>query len=428
MSKIAKELSPLEVKRLTHPQDRKGAVSYNVGGIAGLRLQITKSGSKSWVLRISVDKKVREMGLGSYPEVTLAESRDRARDARGDVYKGEDPLAKREAARAAAKRSGFNFTDAINAYAEAKLIEFKSIAYREQWRRTMAKHAEPKLGTILVQDITPQDVLRTVQPIWLTTTETAMRLRGRIENVLDWSTAHGYRTGDNPARWKGNLKEMLPEPSKIAPVVHRPAIQFDDAARWFGQLRKRDGMGSRALEFIALTASRSGEVRGARWDEVDFVKGLWEIPAARMKMSRPHRVPLSVAATTLLEALPRENELIFPAIRGGMLSDMTVSATMERMHNADLKAGGDGYFDSVSKRRAVPHGLRSTFRDWAAETTDFDGAMVELALAHKVANNVEAAYRRGDMLEKRRNLMDAWASHLKGKSVGPFNVVQLGAF
>lgn len=271
---------------------------------------------------------------------------------------------------------------------------------------------------MLVSEIAVQDVLRVLEPIWNDKTETASRLRGRIEAVLSWATVAGHRTGDNPARWGGNLKELLPAPSAIAKQDNQPALQLDDAPRWFAALRSRKGTGCRALEFLALTTARSQEVRGATWDEIDLNKGLWIVPAARMKMEREHRVPLSANAVTLLKALPRlkDNPLIFPAARGGELSDMTCSATMRRLHDADKSAGGAGFVDRITKRSAVPHGLRSTFRDWVSERTSFPGEMAEVALAHRISNAVEAAYRRGDMIEKRRKMMGAWSDFLHGRA------------
>jgi integrase len=280
---------------------------------------------------------------------------------------------------------------------------------------------------MLVQDIEPRDILRTLKPIWETIPETATRVRGRIEAVLSWATVAGHRTGDNPARWAGNIKELLPAAPKSARVVNQPALALDDVPRWFAELRTRDGMGARALEFLAMIAARSGEVRGATWAEIDLERALWVIPAQRMKMKREHRVPLPQAAVALLQALPRMagNELVFPAQRGGMLSDMTLSAAMRRMHAADVEKGGPGYLDRVSKSPAVPHGLRSTFRDWVADRTRYPGEMAEVALAHRISNATEAAYRRGDMIEKRRAMMGDWVAFIGGKSVAD-NVVRIG--
>lgn len=430
MPRVAKELSPLEVKRLEHP-GQGGNATFAVGGVSGLLLQITPNGGRTWLLRAQVGEKRREIGLGGFPDVTLAMARERAREAKDKIRQGVDPVEQRKAARAAltvAQRRGLSFSDAVDRYLAAKMDAFSNAKHRQQWRNTLETHALPELGKMLVHEITVQDVLRVLEPIWQTTTETASRLRGRIEAVISWATVAGHRTGDNPARWAGNLKELLPAPSKVAKEGNQPALQLDDAPRWFAELRKRAGMGSRALEFAALTAARSQEVRGARWDEIDLKAALWIVPAERMKMDREHRVPLTPEAVKLLKALPRfaDNPLVFPAVRGGELSDMTLSATMKRLHEADVARQGPGFVDRASKRPAVPHGLRSTFRDWVAERTHFPGDMAEVALAHKVANAVEASYRRGDMVEKRRAMMAAWADYLAGKAKGGNNVVRIG--
>jgi integrase len=364
-----------------------------------------------------VGKARRDIGLGGFPTVTLTQARDKAREARDKIERGVDPVAERRAAKAAlvtAAGRGLTFEKAVESYLKAKLDAFKNAKHRQQWENTLAQYALPVLGKMMVQDIDVRDVLRVLQPLWNDKTETASRLRGRIESVLSWATVAGHRKGDNPARWAGNLKELLPAPSKVAKEGNQPALTLDDAPRWFAALKTRDGMGARALEFLALTAARSQEVRGATWDEVDLDHALWIVPAARMKMGREHRVPLTADAVALLRALPRlkDNPLVFPAARGGQLSDMTVSAVMRRMSETDLGAGGSGFLDRVSKRPAVPHGLRSTFRDWVAERTHFPGEMAEVALAHKISNAVEASYRRGDMIEKRRRMMGEWGIFL----------------
>lgn len=422
MPKIAAELGPLDVKRLEHPGG-KGNAMVAVGGVAGLYLQLTPKGGRTWLLRTTVGAKRRDIGLGGFPTVTLAQAREKAREARAKIEVGVDPVEERKDAKrrlVAAQRRGLTFKDAVDKALAAKLDAFKNEKHRDQWRSTLTTYALPELGALTVQEIDTTAVLRVLQPIWATKTETATRLRGRIEAVLAWATVAGHRTGDNPARWAGNLKELLPAPSKIAVEANHPALSLDDVPRWFADLQKREGFGARAVEFAALTAARSGEVRGATWDEIDLDRALWVVPAARMKMGKEHRVPLSPAAVALLKALPRldGNPLVFPAARGGMLSDMTLSATMRRMHQAEVDAaGGDeaaGYLDPRNKRPAVPHGLRSTFRDWVAERTTYPGDMAEVALAHKISNAVEAAYRRGDMVEKRRAMMAAWAAFLSG--------------
>lgn len=416
--RIAKELSAIEVRQLTHPGKGRNC-TYAVGGVSGLLLQITPNGGRTWLLRIAVGAKRREIGLGGFPDVTLSQARDRARAAKEQIRQGIDPVEERRANRAAlilAQSRGLTFDDAVDRYLTAKLDAFSNAKHRDQWRNTLVTYAVPLLGPMMVDEIEVQDVLRVLHPIWQAKTETASRVRGRIEAVLSWATVSGHRTGDNPARWAGNLKELLPTPEKIAKTVNQPALQVADAPRWFADLRQRDGFGNRALEFAALTACRSQEVRGAAWEEMDLDAAMWIIPASRMKMDREHRVPLSAQAVALLKALPRfaGSPLAFPAARGGELSDMTLSAGMKRLHKADIEAGGEGYADRESKRPAVPHGLRSTFRDWVAEKTNFAGDMAEVALAHKVGNAVEAAYRRGDMVEKRRAMMTAWADYLSG--------------
>lgn len=429
MPKKARELSALDIRRMTRGGGEK-AETFAVGGVTGLHIQVLPSGSASWLLRILVGAKRREIGLGGYPDVTLAQARDKARDMREKVRLGIDPVEERRAAKASLvsmQRRGLTFAEAIDRYLEAKLEAFSNAKHKAQWRATLETYAKPELGKMLVADIQVQDVLRVLHPIWADRTETASRLRGRIEAVLSWATVSGHRTGDNPARWAGNLKELLPAPAKVAKTDNQPALSLDDAPAWFTALQSREGFGARALEFAALTAARSGEVRGAQWSEIDPPRALWVIPAERMKMGREHRVPLSAAAVALLEALPRLDgcDMVFPSSKGGPLSDMTLSATMRRIHEAEIEAERPGFLDRVSKRPAVPHGLRSTFRDWVAERTTFPGDMAEVALAHRISNAVEAAYRRGDMIEKRRTMMDAWTAFLSGDQRQSGKIVRL---
>lgn len=418
MPRVAKELGALDVKRAIH-RGGKGNTMLAVGGVAGLYLQITPKGGKTWILRAAMAGRRAEIGLGGFPTVTLGQARDKAREARDKIERGVDPMAERKAARdalAAAERKGLTFAEAANRCLDAKLDAYRNEKHRYQWRATLEQLAFPVLGKMPVSSIRVQDILQVLHPIWTDRTEAASRLRGRIEAVLSWAAVSGHRTGDNPARWAGNLKELLPAPAKVKAKGNQPALSLDDASRWFHAIQQREGFGPRALEFAALTAARSGEVRGAIWSEIDLIRALWIVPGNRMKMGKEHRVPLTDAALALLKALPKleGTDLVFPSSRGGQLSDMTLSATMRRLHEADYSADGPGYLDQVSKRPAVPHGLRSTFRDWVAERTDFPGDMAEVALAHKVGNAVEAAYRRGDMVEKRRTMMQAWATFLAG--------------
>lgn len=398
----------------------------------GLFLRVQPNGAKQWVQRITIRGKRCELGLGSPPAIPLAKARELALANRGKAMLGGDPLQeKREAAGA------LTFAAAMEKYLALRLDEFRSPKHKAQWRSTLDTYAKPMLGPKLVSEIRVQDVLRVLEPIWAEKTETASRLRGRIEAVLSWAAVAGHRKGDNPARWKGNLSEMLAKPSKVAKADNQPALALGDVPRWWRDLAQREGMAGKALQFLTLCASRSGEVRGMTWGEVTLPpadktdrtdktpdKAIWTIPASRMKAMREHRVPLTAEAVALLESLPRtDSPYVFFAPKGGQLSDMTLSAVMRRMQEAEVKAGRDGFLDPRNKRPAVPHGLRSTFRQWAAEQ-GYARDMAELALAHHVGTEVERAYQRSDMLERRRAMMAAWAGFLCGDISGGI-VVQL---
>lgn len=391
MAKKAKELSALAVGRLTAPGH------HAVGGVTGLYLYVSGESARSWVLRVMIGNKRRHIGLGGFPDVTLAQARDKARTAREQILSGIDPIAERKAvasqlrAQQAAEKT---FEQAAQAYIDAHGDTWKNPKHRAQWVSTLDTYAYPHMGKLLVRDVAQSHVLAALEPIWKTKNETASRLRGRIESVIDWAIARGLRSGDNPARWKGHLDKLLPAPGKVQKVEHHRAMPINDMPAFMAQLKQREGLAPRALEFLILTAARSGEVRGATWPEIDFESKVWTIPGERMKAGREHRVPLSVAALELLRALPRlhDNPLVFPAPRGGVQSDMTLTAVMRRM-----------------KASAVPHGFRSTFRDWVGERTSHPRELAEQALAHTLESKVEAAYRRGDALEKRRAMMEAWA-------------------
>lgn len=396
MPRIAKEMSALEVSRVRH------AGFYSVGVVPGLALQVTDTGARSWVLRVKVGSKRRDMGLGSYPGVTLALAREKARQAREHVAAGNDPILDRERARSALRAEQarlVTFRQAAEKFIAGRASAWRNAKHGAQWAATLEQYAYPVIGSLHVGDVTQGHVLRILEPIWTTKTETASRVRGRIENVLDWATARGHRTGANPAQWKGHLDKILPAPRRVAAVEHHPAVPIDEAPSFYAALRQRDGIAARALEFALLTAARSGEARGATWAEIDLERALWTVPAARMKAGIEHRVPLSPAAVQLLRALPRveDCELVFPGARGRPLSDMSMTGVMRRM-----------------SLPYVPHGLRSTFRDWAAERTEFPRDLAEKALAHTLDNKTEAAYRRGDMIERRAAMMAAWADYLSG--------------
>jgi integrase len=421
----------------------KAAGKYSDGGGLGLILWVKPDGGRFWVQRVTINSRRRDIGLGGYPLVSLAEARTQARANKQAVRQGLDPLAEKRKASASV-----TFRDAADRYLETKLNGYRNAKHRAQWGATLRTYAYPVLGHLDVNTIEPRDVLRAIQPIWETKTETAKRLRGRIEAVLSWATVAGHRAGDNPARWRGNLSEMLPSPSTVAKAQHYPAIAPGDAPRWFRALQDRAGFGARALEMLALTAGRSGDVRGMLWGEIQVANpdgtlapmdleklesearvsakpanlakrlngAVWVIPAQRMKRDREHRVPLTLAMAALLLRTPRMSgtDLVFPSGKHTPLTEAALGNVMRRLHAADIKSGGKGFTDAVIGRPAVPHGLRSTFRDWGAER-GIDRECMEISLAHLVGNEVERSYRRSDMLERRRAVMQGWAGFLAGR-------------
>lgn len=391
MAKIAKELGALEVGRLRSPG------LHAVGGVTGLYLQVTATGSRSWVLRAVVGANRRDIGLGGFPTVTLAGAREAARAAREKIAAGIDPvLAKREAKNALmlAQAGAKTFEQCAADYLAAREAEWKNSKHRAQWSSTLETYVHPVIGKLPARDIELPHVLNVLRPIWTTKTETASRVRGRIESILDWARVQGYRTADNPARWRGHLDKVLPAPTKVAKSGHHEALPIDQVGAFMRDLRAQPGFAAKALEFAILTAARSGEVRGATWGEFDLEAATWTVPADRMKAGREHRVALSRQAVELLRSIgpSKAGDLVFRAPRGGAFSDMSMTAVMRRM-----------------KVDAVPHGFRSTFRDWAAERTAFAGEVAEMALAHAIGDKTEAAYRRGDLLQKRFQLAQAWA-------------------
>lgn len=371
----------------------------------GLRLKTTRGAGgksrKSWLLRVTVKGgPERELGLGSADDVSLAEARNRAREFRRLARDGVDPLALRRAeraARAAEAARAMTFRQCAEAYIAAHRAGWRNAKHAAQWPSTLASYVYPVFGEVSVGDVDVTLVMRVLDPIWETKTETASRVRQRIEAVLNWAKARGLRTGENPAQWRGHLQNLLPPRAKVAPIQHHPAMAYDDVPALMAELGERDHLVSAlALRFVILTAARTSEVLGARWDEIDLVKAEWRIPAGRMKAGREHRVPLSKQALALVRSTPRSGALLFPGFRPGQpLSNMVFKQLLRRL----------GYTEVTT------HGFRSSFRDWAAEQTDTPGDVAEAALAHIVANKVEAAYRRGDQFAKRRRLMQAWADH-----------------
>lgn len=412
MPRSAAELSAIQVNRLEKPG------KHPVGGVAGLYLNVTATGARSWILRRSIAGKRHEIGLGAFPTVSLKSARELAREMVTEIVAGGDPLQARRERREAIRRAEVrrtSFDDAFEAYYQQKLEgELANEKHKAQWRATLQTYASPVIGGAPVADVSLDNVLKILQPIWSEKTETASRLRGRIEAVLDWARVNGLRDGENPARWKGNLDKILPSPSRVKKEENHPAVALEDAPSWFVALRNRSGIAAIALQFLTLTAARSGEIRGATWGELDLDRQLWTIPAARMKARREHRVPLPKMAVDLLATAPRFPDcgLVFPSSRAGKLSDMTLSAVMKRIQAMEVQQGRNGYLDLKSGRPAVPHGLRSTFRDWVAEKTGYPAEMAEVALAHNIGTKVQQAYLRGDMIERRRAMMEEWSRFL----------------
>jgi integrase len=400
MGKLKAAISERSFARLASGERGKRSM-HAVGGIPGLYLSVGEENARSWLLRYSFDGKRRHLGLGSAELLTLAEAREKAHEQRKLIAQGIDPLKiKREKrdARIAANAVRKPFSACVDGYLDTHGDGWRNPRHLAQWRATLERYAFPVFGALDVTTVDTALVLRVLEPIWKTKTETASRLRGRIENVLSWASARGYRSGENPARWRGHLDQLLARPSKIAPVKHFAALPYQELGTFMQALGKQEGIGARALEFAILTAARSGEVRGARWDEIDLQARTWAIPAERMKANREHVVPLSDAALAVIKKMneTRFDELIFPGAKEGRpLSDMSVTAVLRRMGRGDLTA----------------HGFRSSFRDWAAELTAYPSEIAEMALAHVISNKTEAAYRRGSLLAKRVRMMADWARY-----------------
>jgi integrase len=386
---------------------------YADGG--GLYLQVSGNGSRSWIFRFKANGRTRDMGLGSLATVSLAKAREVAAECRQLRLEGIDPIEARRAelveAQLASARS-MTFDQCRDAFIDAHKSAWRNAKHKAQWTNSLATYVSPVFGSLPIQAVDVALVMKVLEPIWASKPETASRVRGRVERVLDWAKVRGFRQGENPARWRGHLDALLPARGKVRRVRHHAALPYDEIGTFMAELREREGVAARALEFTILTAARTGEVLGARWEEINFQDKVWVVPPNRMKVAREHRVPLSRAAIAVLKQMQtvRRIELVFPGHRRGKpLSNMSMLMMLRRMGRSDLTA----------------HGFRSTFRDWAAERTNFPREVAEAALAHVVGDKVEAAYRRGDLFEKRRRLMDAWAVHCQRASGENQSVIRL---
>lgn len=392
--KLSNVLTPLAVKNAKPGRHADGG---------GLHLLVKESGARSWVYRFMLNGKSRDIGLGSAgPDgISLAQARDTRDALRLKVKAGIDPLEERQqeaaealAAAQAAQVAGITFKSVAEAYIGANEGSWRNDKHRQQWKSTLATYVYPLIGELPVAVVGTAHVLQILEPIWKDKAETASRVRGRIETILDAAKARGYREGENPARWRGHIAQILPARSRLTRGHHK-AMPYEAIPAFVGALHKREAVAALALEFTILTAARTGEVIGAKWDEVDLDKAIWTIPASRMKAGKEHRVPLSARAVTILKSTQRlGKEWLFPAITGGKMSGMAMSMLLRRM-----------------KVDETVHGFRSGFRDWSAECTSYAHEVAEMALAHVIENKVERAYRRGDLFDKRRRLMCDWAAY-----------------
>jgi len=393
VARTLNRLSNLKVARTKRPG------MYADGG--GLYLRVAEGGSKQWMFRYVVNGRLRDMGIGPEHTLTLAEARERATEARKLRLDGIDPIEHKRAQRAATAAEAakaMTFKQCAEGYIKDNEAEWTNPKHRREWATTLSRYVYPVLGELPVATIDTPLVLKAVKPLWERAPETASRVRGRIENVLGWATVHHYRTGDNPARWRGLLEHALPARAKVAKVKHHAALPFAQAGAFMAKVRRDTRVAARCLEFIMLTAARVSEANVATWNEIDFANRIWTVPGERMKADKEHRVPLSSAAIAVLESMRaiRHSDYIFPGRR-----------------NAHA-VGANGVLRFAKEAAGInitTHGLRSTFRDWAAERTSFPREVAEMALAHAIPDAVEAAYRRGDLFDKRRKLMDAWAAY-----------------
>lgn len=397
MAQVIDRLSAMKANRLKAPG------MYLDGG--GLYLQVSGDGdkriNKSWIFQFKLKGRTRQMGLGSFQLIGLAEAREKAKEARRQLLEGVDPLEARNAARVEKKleeAKAVLFEDCGDRYVAAHKAGWKNQKHIDQWTSTLKTYVYPVIGALPVQKVETAQVMDVIEPIWTTKNETAVRIRGRIEAILGWAKVRGYRQGENPARWKDHLDKLLPKPSKVRKKKHHPALPYDEIATFMAKLRRQDGMAARALEFTILTAARTTETLESEWKEIEEKELAWLVPEGRMKGERAHRVPLSAPAWAVISnrKLDREagEKLIFPAAKKGeRLSENAMLAVLDRM--------GYGH--------VTVHGFRSTFRDWAGDCTNHPEEVAELALAHANADETEAAYRRSDAFKKRRALMDDWA-------------------
>lgn len=406
MPRVAKQLSHAAVRALKHSGTSDKPEVYNVGGegVRGLLLQISPSGARSWLLRFTIGGKVRHMGLGPYAECSLADVREAAREARRAIREGRDPIEERKAQR----RAHLTFEEAAEKYhKDVKSPTLRSERSRANWIAGLEQHAYPVMGHLSVSEIELRHVLEVLEPLW--PRPHATYLRSNVEAVLGWATVRGYRDGDNPARWKGNLEHVLSSPGKVHRVKHHAALPYQEVPAFLADLRKQDSTAARALEFLILSAARSGEVRLSTWQEFDLDAKLWTIPEERMKSGKTHRVPLSAPALKLLESLPHREGLLFARMARGKERPLWD-------HEIALKLG----------RQTTVHGFRSSFKDWCRSCTAYADEISELQLAHVSTDATRAAYARDELLPKRERLLEQWAKFLESDEQADAKVTEIG--
>ena len=394
MARTIGRLTALKVDKAKRPG------MYADGG--GLYLRVTDSGTKNWVFRFMLNGRPRWMGVGPLHTIGLAEARNRAAAFRLQRHDGVDPIERRRAERLGARldaAKAMTFKELAAMYIASHRAGWRNPKHAAQWQATLAAYAVPVMGGLSVQAVDTALVLKVLEPIWTTKPETAGRVRGRIESILDWAKVRGYRAGENPARWRGHLDKLLPARSKVQKVKHHAALPYAELPSFLVRLREQEGIAARALEYAILTAARTGEIIGAQWFEMDLLDKTWTLPATRMKAGREHRVPLSARALAILQEMQphrqAEDAFVFPGGKNGRpLSNMAFLMLLRRMGLGDVTA----------------HGFRSSFRDWAAERTNFPAEVAEMALAHAVSDKTIAAYNRSDLFERRRRLMAVWAA------------------
>jgi integrase len=410
---VPRPIERLSALGLSKLAKRKGV--FCDGG--GLYLHSDPPAQCSWLFRYRLSGKTRWMGLGPYPAISLAKARELAARARTLKALGTDPLDQRDAAREASRLAAaktITFKQCAESYIKAHRVSWRNAAHASQWESTLRAYAHPHIGVLSVQAIDTSLVMKVLEPIWTAKSETASRLRGRIETILNWAKVRGYRDGENPARWKGHLDHLLPAKSKVRRVRHHAAMPYSQLPEFMAALREQDSTSARALEFLILTAARSGEVIGARWCEIDLKNKLWTVPAERMKAGKDHRVPLCPRAAGILQAIKtakiEADALLFPGSKPQRpQSNMVFLMLLRRINLGHLTA----------------HGFRATFKTWATERTNFPREVIEAALAHVAGDKIEAAYQRGDVFEKRQRLMAAWSEYCATKSAAEINIVSM---